>query len=803
MYSIRHILFLCSVLVLHISFWCEGKGSKDRAPLPFLNVFKKSMIVKESVYNQTSTVKGDDAPIFENEFINKSAVNSTPHVLNVVTNDKTNSMPQDLKGNLRSNLSESSSSPQIALAGSNNISISKAQVEKRERKRMPRRADTDDVDTKEIDDRNTADVGVSKTIETFRSVGVEDVDFDCGSPYMSSGYWNTIDRITSLGMSSNYDSMRISRQTRLLRKLAANLTGLHGLISHKGRMLQNSSHVDILIGLNCSHDEESSRLEDEISPLSGRLSINNQTNASQALERGTRARRLAQTLFRRHSKAPSVNFLMTEESIHHDSFSSRENSNRPTMPDDIDELQTRIDRVKDIDTLISKIQKKIAALQCEKDDLQSRPNPLFNYTSITNQTRASVTDGASDNHGAPTLPTPQLSNISAISTFPERTSRVFSFPPNNFAAEYIDELVASGRLVLLNHTQLWQASPGAEDESDDEEIKDDIFSGADFADIYQSTGSKISVSKKKKSEFRDEKRNRNGRATSGSWLLRQSLGRGLRLGEKIGETIEMATYKAICASIMSILARSVSALHGVNVMSHSDIRLYMETDIAPSSKNSLPDGDKYAEEEIVKAIRRSAKKKKRRSRYQGSRSHGNHVDESLFLQRDAVVETLISHCQISAPLLKLFPISWQRALLGNIIALVAAVVSDFADGMKIQILGHQLSLSFKPITASDVKQQLGSSDFRYNKRRSHQERFEEAVRATAEDVSKSLEFLDRWHERALGGRMLRAQIGNLIARIVLTLTDEVLSGAKFDLWSAQVGGPRIVAGLEFRQEVKT
>ena len=61
-------------------------------------------------------------------------------------------------------------------------------MEKRERKRMPRRADTDDVDTEEIDDRNTADVGVSNTIETFRSVGVEDVDFDCGSPYMSSGY---------------------------------------------------------------------------------------------------------------------------------------------------------------------------------------------------------------------------------------------------------------------------------------------------------------------------------------------------------------------------------------------------------------------------------------------------------------------------------------------------------------------------------------------------------------------------------------------------------------------------------------
>jgi hypothetical protein len=46
--------------------------------------------------------------------------------------------------------------------------------------------------------------------------------------------------------------------------------------------------------------------------------------------------------------------------------------------------------------------------------------------------------------------------------------------------------------------------------------------------------------------------------------------------------------------------------------------------------------------------------------------------------------------------------------------------------------------------------------------------------------------------------MLRAQIANLIARIVLTLADEVLSSARIDLWSAQAGGPRMLAGLEYR-----
>ena len=89
---------------------------------------------------------------------------------------------------------------------------------------------------------------------------------------------------------------------------------------------------------------------------------------------------------------------------------------------------------------------------------------------------------------------------------------------------------------------------------------------------------------------------------------------------------------------------------------------------------------------------------------------------------------------------------------------------------------------------------------RVNHRKYKAGEFEAAVQATAKDMSEELKFLDRWHERALGSDVLRTQIANMIARIVLTLTDEVLSAARMDLWSAQAGGPRILASLEYRTE---
>jgi hypothetical protein len=351
----------------------------------------------------------------------------------------------------------------------------------------------------------------------------------------------------------------------------------------------------------------------------------------------------------------------------------------------------------------------------------------------------------------------------------------------------------------MNHTQLWSAKSDSIDD-DDESIGDDLLTpSADARKLYENLD---------QLERGKVRRNGNGGGGGGSWLLRTGFGRnGGSLGEKLGETIETAAYKGVCSAVMMVLARLLSSLHGVNIMSHSDIRVYIEQDpdLPPVNKQL---GENYAEETLKRAIRKGSKKKKKRhsSHRSSTRQHGYELSDDAFIQRDAVVETLISHCQISAPLLKLFPLDWQRAMVGNIITLVTAIVSDFADGLQVQILGHALSVSFKPITEADMFQQIGVGGFRQNHRRSRPDEFEAAVMATAHDISESLTFLDgwlEWAERKVGGGVLRSQIGNLIARVVLTLVDEVLSGAKLDLWSSQANGPRLYAALEYRDQSET
>jgi hypothetical protein len=167
------------------------------------------------------------------------------------------------------------------------------------------------------------------------------------------------------------------------------------------------------------------------------------------------------------------------------------------------------------------------------------------------------------------------------------------------------------------------------------------------------------------------------------------------------------------------------------------------------------------------------------------------------VQREAVVETLTSQCQIAAPLLKLFPLAWQRALMSNIVTMATSIISDFCEGIEFQILGHRLTFAFTPITEDDMIRGMVRDSFN-NPRRTHPELFEAAVRATAESVGENLKFLDRWHERALGSDVLRTQIATLIARLVLTLTDDALCGSRLDLWAAQAGGPRLLAALEYR-----
>jgi len=608
--------------------------------------------------------------------------------------------------------------------------------------------------------------------------------------------WNTIDKMASFGLSSNYSSLRLSKKLRGVRKATARVTGLHGFVSgktgksnsrtsrrRKGDYQDEESLNEEALGvirrkiaaIDDAKERLGSRIEKDEGLLKGRASQRKvivtvddmEANARRVgvwrrpFRLGRRGRvqngGLAQSTEENLGEAYNVDILsqtimgetkpaMSENEI---TISVQEDEiRRQRRAIEVAEDIKRKARVQEIDRLILEGQNQMVELQCEKDFLQRRPNPLFNYTS-------------EDAHNA-------------------TTSRAFNFPPSSLVDEYIEELKSTCRLIMLDHTSLWKGE--SENNEDDESIGDDLFTpSADANKLYMNENNGHS---------RRKKSNNNLLGGGGSWLLRQTIGKGVTLGEKLGETVEVAAYQAVCSAVMSVLARSISAMHGTNVMEHSDIRLHLDQspDLPPVGKDM--EANTYAQDKIKQAIQRGSKRNK------GKNKHSKHYPDAAFIQRDAVAETLISHCQISAPLLKLFPLNWQRAMLANIITLITAITSDFCAGMKFQILGHELSLSFQPITEKDVIRHIGERSF--NNRGSKPEEFEYAVSVTARDLSDKMTFLDRWHHRVLGSGMLRAQIGNLIARIVLTLVDDVLCGATMDLWSAQAGGPRVIAGLEYR-----
>jgi hypothetical protein len=554
--------------------------------------------------------------------------------------------------------------------------------------------------------------------------------------------WRVVDGALSLGLSFLNPNLRISRPLRPVRKFLSKVTRLHGVLSGKPSTMPHPEGT--------SEEEMEVLDEEDLGMIRRRIVAIERARKLVELKEDVKGESEGRNIFNRRRSDDSfptvdtVNKVIDEDNTENSQFSGEEN---PAINDEIISSQRR---VMEIDRLITSGQKQIFELACEKDALQRRPNPLYNYTTTKDEVNGSL-----------------------------KFTRQFSFPSESLVEDYLDDLFAHGRLIKMNHTHLWKSGIGFDDE-EDESIGDDLLTpSADASRLYTEYPKKTSQPYEL----------RTGNGGGGSWILRQSIGKGGSLGEKIGETTEMAGYKAVCRAIMTSLARMISALHGINVMAHSDIRLFMEQipDLPPISKNTLPRND-YAEEAIKGAILKSRKRKKK----------GPKISEETFMQRDAVVETLLSHCQISAPLLKLFPLAWQRALLANMITLITHVISDFAEGIEFQILGHSLTFSFKPITESDMIRHIGLAGKGINHRRTKPEEFEAAVRATSEDVSQSLKILDRWHERALGSGMLRNQIANLIARLVLTLADEVLSGARMDLWAAQAGGPRVLAGLEYR-----
>lgn len=601
-------------------------------------------------------------------------------------------------------------------------------------------------------------VVLSETSDSFVSSGLVSLSitivlFWLIKQLMNFHQWVPLDNLFTLGLASNIPSLRLSTKLRGIRKMTARATGLHGFLSGKpsrvitAQTLKDTSMEDFQRRVPASETEDS----DDV------------------LQQGQRRRRRGFG-FGRFTESQGDKDSMEDILAAEQKRREEEMEVQRRQQQEAKEEEQRMKRVKEIDRLIAEGQARLQHLICEKDVLQRRPNPLFNYTIATIKVDENKVEEPDRNE--------------SDSQIRIEASRKFKFPPDDLVEEYLDMAFSSRRIAKMNHTYLWQDTEM--DNDDDESIGDDLLTPSiDAHKLYQDFDNR---EKSTSTEKQTKVRNGGG----GSWILRQTLGKGPSIGEKIGEVAETAAYKAVCAAVMSFLARALSSLHGVNVMKHSDIRLLLEQapDLPRVGEGIIPGSSSdYAQETIKTVIRRKARKSKKRSKY---------AAEDSFVQRDAVTEMLLSHVQISAPLLKLFPLAWQRAFLGNIITLSTAIMADFFEGLQFQILGHSLSFAFTPITQEDMINHLGLSGSGFNRRRAKAEEFEAAVRATAEDIGEELKFLDRWHERALGSGVLRTQIANLIARIVLTLTDEVLSGARMDLWSAQAGGPRMLAGLEYR-----
>jgi hypothetical protein len=623
--------------------------------------------------------------------------------------------------------------------------------------------------------------------------------------YVSSGAWVPIDNMITFGLASKFSSLKLSRKIRRVRKLTAYLTGLHGFMSGKPTSLLSYELLNDTDTDSSLNDKEPSRyVRKRIAAIEkAREGVE---RAQAAAEEETKRRKgLFGGLFGPKEERNEIDDDTEKYLTDGESSDESIKAQAPKIPQkslkEIEEELQRMERVREIDRLISAGQNRLADLICEKDVLQRRPNPLFDYTTTRETITAeidivqSTTIESSSNETENTTKSESVSDT-ITSKVEIQASRKMNFPPDDLVAEYLDMMMSTRRLTKMNHTYLWKDSELEEDDDDDDEesIGDDLFTAsADAHRLYQSSPSSYYGENGRSNE---NGKNGNGKkGGGGSWLLRQSIGGGPSLGEKIGMAAETAAYKAVTAALMSFLARALSSLHGINVLKHSDIRLVLEQspDLPPVQKDGIIRGsyDTYAEDTIKTVMRRKTRRSKKRS-------SKHRLSEDAFVQRDAVTETLLSHVQISAPLLKLFPLAWQRALLGNILTLSTAIISDFVDGLHFQILGHQLSFAFRPITEVDIARQMAGG--RFNQRRYKATEFEAAVQATAEDLKEELKFLDSWHERALGSGVLRTQIANMIARIVLTLTDEVLSGARMDLWSAQAGGPRMLAGLEHRVE---
>ena len=179
--------------------------------------------------------------------------------------------------------------------------------------------------------------------------------------------WVGIDLVTSLGLSSLNDDLKISKALRGIRKSAAAYTGLHGFISGKEYIIHTQEVIesDNTTSTVISIDEElgihdTNAIQAEI--LARRVASRNR----QRRGRNNKGRRWG---FRRGQQATTPNIVNSDYVVV---------SALDTSPDALESRRRK--RAEEIDLLLQRGSERLQELQCERDDLLCAPNPLFNYT---------------------------------------------------------------------------------------------------------------------------------------------------------------------------------------------------------------------------------------------------------------------------------------------------------------------------------------------------------------------------------------------------------------------------------------
>ena len=208
-----------------------------------------------------------------------------------------------------------------------------------------------------------------------------------------------------MGLSSTHETLRVSRKLRSVRKMAAYYTGMHGILSGKGK--------DFIKG-DIAQDTTKELNEKELGAIRRRLAAietarkrvasatSDITAARQsAYARIPRWRRPLARLIRRPGNVTSAAEKIVEgptavqlPRLADDSKQqgNRHDSGIPALPESILPQQKpsmtdkEKERVQEIDRMIQEGQKHILELQIEKDELQQSLNPLYNYTTPSAET---------------------------------------------------------------------------------------------------------------------------------------------------------------------------------------------------------------------------------------------------------------------------------------------------------------------------------------------------------------------------------------------------------------------------------